>query len=188
MRPLRIAAAVFAAFLGTMTFGHAGLETKPAVVGAYYKAVMRIPHGCDGAATDTVRVRIPEGMIWVKPKPKPNWDVEAVMGAYQNTYDLYGRAVTEGVDELIWRGSLPNDQFDEFVFLGKVSDSVPVDAPLHFYTIQHCKAARIHWIEVPDVGQDRHDLKRPVPILNIEPKGHDNHCLVLPRRPLALWA
>lgn len=132
MRRLWIAAAVFAAFLGTMTFGHAGLETKPAVVDTYYKAVMRIPHGCDGAATDTVRVRIPEGMIWVKPKPKPNWDVEAVMRAYQNTYDLYGRAVTEGVDELIWRGSLPNDQFDEFVFLGKVSDSVPVDAPLHF--------------------------------------------------------
>ena len=186
MRPLRIAAAVFAAFLGTMTFGHAGPETKPAVVGAYYKAVMRIPHGCDGAATDTVRVRIPEGMISVK--PKPNWDVGAVVGAYQNTYDFYGRAVNEGVVELIWRGSLPNDQFDEFVFIGKISDNVPVDAPLHVYAIQHCKAARIHWIEVPDVGQDRHDLKRPVPILNIEPKGHDNHCLVLPRRPLALWA
>jgi uncharacterized protein YcnI len=53
MRRLWIAAAVFAAFLGTMTFGHAGLETKPAVVDTYYKAVMRIPHGCDGAATDT---------------------------------------------------------------------------------------------------------------------------------------
>ena len=29
MRRLWIAAAVFAAFLGTMTFGHAGLETNP---------------------------------------------------------------------------------------------------------------------------------------------------------------
>ena len=118
MRPLPIVTAVFAALSGTLAFGHAGLETKSAVSGSYYKAVMRIPHGCDGDATDTGRVRIPEGMISVKPKPKPNWNVEAVVGAYQKTYDLHGRTVNAGIIELIWRASLPNDQFDEFVFLG----------------------------------------------------------------------
>ena len=48
---------------------------------------------------------------------------------YQNTYDLHGRAVTKGAVELIWRGALPSDRFDEFVFLGKISDSVPVGPP-----------------------------------------------------------
>ena len=95
MRPLPIVAAVFTALSGTQAFGHAGLETKSAVAGSYYKAVMRIPHGCDGDATDTVRVRIPEGMISVK--PKPNWTDEAVVCAYQKTYDLHGRAVNAGV-------------------------------------------------------------------------------------------
>ena len=90
--------------------GNTGLETKSAVAGSYYKAVMRIKHGCDGDATDTFRVRVPKGMISVK--PKSNWNVEAVVGAYQRTYDLHGRAVNAGGIELIWRGSLPNDQFD----------------------------------------------------------------------------
>ena len=91
---------------------------------------MWVTYGCDGDATDTVRVRIPEGMVGVKPKLKSGWDVETIIGTYQNTYDLHGRAVTKGVVELIWRGSLPSDWFDEFVFLGKISDIVPVAPPL----------------------------------------------------------
>jgi uncharacterized protein YcnI len=114
-------------------------------------------------------------MISVKPKPKPNWNVEAVVGAYQKTYDLHGRAVNAGVIELIWRGSLPNDQFDEFVFLGKISDSVPSGAPLYFHTTQHCNTATIDWSEAPDTDQDRHDLKHPAPSLNIMPRGNANH-------------
>ena len=98
---------------------------------------MRVPHACDGDATDTVRVGIPEGKIAVKHKLKSGWDVETIIGTYQNTYDLHGRAVTEGVVELIWRGSLPGDRFDEFVFLGKISDGIPVGTPLYFPTTQH---------------------------------------------------
>ena len=101
-----------------------------AVRGSYFKVVMRVPLGCDGDATDTVWVWIPEEMIAVKPKLKFGWDVETIIGTYQNTYDLHGRAVTESVVELIWQGSLPGDWFNEFVFLGKISDSVSVGTPL----------------------------------------------------------
>ena len=68
-------------------------------------------------------------MIAVKLKLKSGWDVETIIGTYQNTYDHHGRAVTEGVVELIWRGSLPGDWFDEFVFLGKISDVFPSARP-----------------------------------------------------------
>ena len=50
---------------------HVTLETREAPVGTPYKAVLRVPHGCEGAATVALRVRIPEGMIAVKPMPKP---------------------------------------------------------------------------------------------------------------------
>mgnify|MGYP001168241026 FL=1 len=175
MKYLPIVASAVTALSASVVFGQVCFETKTAVRGSYFKAVMWVPHGCDGDATDTVRVRIPEGMIAVKLKLKSGWDVETIIGTYQNTYDLHGRAVTEGVVELIWRGSLPGDWFDEFVFLGKISDSVPVGTPLYFPTTQRCKAARIDWIEVPDTDQDRHDLKRPAPVLNIGPKGHATH-------------
>ena len=42
---------------------HITLERREAPVGASYKAVMRVPHGCDGSPTTAIRVRIPEGII-----------------------------------------------------------------------------------------------------------------------------
>ena len=39
---------------------HVTLETREAVIGAPYKAVLRVPHGCEGAATIALRVRVPD--------------------------------------------------------------------------------------------------------------------------------
>lgn len=62
-RPFIIAAvAVFAA---GPAHAHVSFENAQAVVGTTYKAILRIPHGCDGKATNEVRVRIPEGVIAV---------------------------------------------------------------------------------------------------------------------------
>ena len=35
----------------TAAFAHITLETQEAKVGSTYKAVLRVPHGCDGKAT-----------------------------------------------------------------------------------------------------------------------------------------
>jgi len=98
---------------------HPGLETKEAKIGASYKAVIKIPHGCQTSATTKVRVQIPEGVIAVKPMPKPGWTIAMVRGPYAQSYPYYhGAVLTEGVREIVWSGSLPDDHFDEFVFSG----------------------------------------------------------------------
>src|SRR5262245_42512476 len=79
---------------------HITLETQQAPVGASYKAVMRVPHGCEGSPTTAIRIRIPEGVIAVKPMPKPGWTLQAVTGKYSRPYTLRGAKVTEGVTEL----------------------------------------------------------------------------------------
>ena len=38
-------------------------EGKQAAVGADYKAVFVVPHGCSGSATVKLRVQIPEGVV-----------------------------------------------------------------------------------------------------------------------------
>jgi uncharacterized protein YcnI len=63
-------AAAFAALVTSPTLAHVTLETQQAAVGSTYKAVLRVPHGCKGAPTIKVRIRVPEGMIAVKPMPK----------------------------------------------------------------------------------------------------------------------
>ncbi len=57
---------------------HPSFQVREATVGAPYKGVVSIPHGCDGSATVKVRVQIPEGVIGVKPMPKAGWAVSTV--------------------------------------------------------------------------------------------------------------
>ena len=84
---------------------HVTLETREAAVGAPYKAVLRVPHGCEGAATIALRVRVPDGMIAVKPMPKPGWKIDTVSGKYPQAYSHFRNAkLTEGVTEISFSG------------------------------------------------------------------------------------
>ena len=98
---------------------HITLENPQAPVGASYKAVLRVPHGCEKSATTAVRVRIPDGFIEVKPMPKPGWKLDVVRGKYQKPMSVRGTKVTEGVTEVDWSGgNLPDAYYDEFVLTG----------------------------------------------------------------------
>src|SRR5262249_35554825 len=57
---------------------HVTLEHQQAKVSAPYKAVLRVPHGCEGTATTAIRVKIPDGVIGVKPMPKSGWTLTTV--------------------------------------------------------------------------------------------------------------
>ena len=75
-----------------------------------------MPHGCAGSATTKIRVQIPEGVISVKPMPKPGWTLETVKGKYAAEYDYFGNKQSEGVKEVVWSGGkLADDNYDEFV-------------------------------------------------------------------------
>ena len=84
--------------LAAPAYAHVTLETSEAVPGATYKAVLRVPHGCAGEATQKVRVKIPEGMFNAKPMPKAGWTLETVTGPYDRSYDSYGTPVSEWRD------------------------------------------------------------------------------------------
>src|ERR1700719_1644541 len=121
------ALAVAGALAGaTIAFAHITLENQQAPVGASYKAVLRVPHGCDGSATVAVRVRVPAGFIEVKPMPKPGWKLDVVRGKYQKPTSVRGTKMTEGVTEVDWSGgNLPDAYYDEFVLTGFIGDEVP---------------------------------------------------------------
>ena len=83
---------------------HVTLEQSSARADTTYKAVLRIPHGCDGAATTAVRVLIPEGLIAVKPMPKAGWTLTTRRGPYAKDYAYFGKPMSEGVVEITWSG------------------------------------------------------------------------------------
>lgn len=146
---------------------HVTLERPEAPAGSYYKAVLRVPHGCSGAATVGVRVRIPDGVVAVKPQPKPGWTLETERGALAEPYESHGRTIRDGVREVRWLGGvLPDEQFDEFAILMKLPDGA--GRALAFATVQDCTGGAVErWIGLPAAGQSAHDLPRPAPLLRL---------------------
>ena len=146
---------------------HVTLETKEASPGSSYKAVLRVGHGCEGEPTTVLQVQIPEGVIAVKPMPKAGWDLATVKDKYERPYDYYGNELTEGVKQIEWSGGrLPDDFYDEFVFVARLTDFEP-GTVLHFPTVQQCAGAVHRWIEIPAAGQDPDELEEPAPQLTI---------------------
>ena len=137
---------------------HVTLEKSQTPIGAPYKAVLRVPHGCEGSATTALRIRVPDGMIAVKPMPKPGWKVETVIGKYQKSYDYFhGAKLSEGVVEISFTGgNLPDAYYDEFVFTG--------------FIVGECEKGINRWIEIPADGKSSRDYPEPAPALKLLPK------------------
>ena len=145
---------------------HATLERSEAAPGGY-KAVVRIGHGCDGQPTHTVRVDIPEGYIGVKPMPKPGWSLAVESGDYAKAYRLHGNDVSSGTKTVTWSGgSLDDAHYDEFVLSGTLA-GVEEGQTLFFRTVQLCPEGEVAWEQIPQDGQNPHDLDRPAPGVKI---------------------
>jgi uncharacterized protein YcnI len=151
-----LAAAAFALAAQTAD-AHVTLETTQAPTDSYYKATLRVPHGCNGTPTVALRVRIPEGVTSVKPQPKQAWKLETV------------RAKDKEISEVAWSGgALADEHFDEFMMMVKLPDRP--GATLYFPVVQECKQGVHRWIEIPPAGKSSHDLKEPAPALRLIPK------------------
>lgn len=147
---------------------HVTLEQKEAAIGGGYKAVLRVPHGCDGAATTALRVRIPEQVIDVKPMPKAGWKLDVVKGKYPKPYELRGAKMTEGVTEVDWSGGkLPDAFYDEFVFTVVIGDTLEAGKMLYFPVVQECEKGVSRWIDIPAVGSHS---DTPAPGVKLLPK------------------
>lgn len=168
-----IPAAALAVLGPSAALAHVTLETQEAPIAASYKAVFRVPHGCKGAATIAVRVRIPEGVIAVKPMPKPGWTLQTTKGKYKKAYDHYhGSRLNEGIREVVWSGgSLPDDFYDEFVLQVFLTGDLEPGTILYFPVVQDCPGgAAARWIEIPADGKKADDYEAPAPGLKLLPR------------------
>ncbi len=166
----------FAAVIGgsllviTPAFPHVTLAVKEAPVGADYKAVFRVPHGCKGSATIKLSVKMPEGIVAVKPQPKPGWQIETVKEPYDKPYHLYHSEVTQGVESVTWFGGrLPDDYYDEFALIGHLDGGLEPGSRLYFPAVQTCEQGVERWVEIPDTSQSPEQLRFPAPFLKLLP-------------------
>jgi periplasmic copper chaperone A len=181
---LALAAIFITGFAIPRAAAHVSLANAETAPNSTYRAVLRVPHGCDGAATTSVRVQIPEGVIAARPMPKAGWTLTTTRGAYAKPYENHGRTVSEGVKEIVWSGgSLADDHFDEFTFTAVVATDGGAAKAVYFPTVQQCTKGEAAWTDIPATGQSSRDLKKPAPALRISANamvaqaggGHDHH-------------
>lgn len=169
----RVIVTLAALSLAPAAYSHVSLAVKQAPIDSGYKAVFSVPHGCKGSPTTKIRVRIPEGVVGVKPQPKAGWSLETITGDYAKPYTRYGAKVTSGVKEVVWTGGpLPDEHYDEFVFVSYLSSELTPDSTLYFPVVQECEQGVARWIDLPSAGQKAADdhADSPAPGLKLLPK------------------
>ena len=163
----RFTLAAFAAItLASPAFAHVTLDVKEAPALSYVRLAIRVPHGCEGAATTALRLQVPEGVTAVKAQPKPGWTLTlAADEAAPKGHDS-----SPPVHEITWRGGpLPDAFYEEFLIRVRLPDGA--GGTVWFPFVQECEGGKtVRWIEKPAAGQGYDDLRAPAFPVKLLPK------------------
>ena len=163
---LLIAFLVFA----NASHAHIVLTDPQAHTGSYYKASLRVGHGCNGSPTTAITVQIPSGFEGAKPQPKSGWTTEVKKAKLDKPYNSHGKRIDEDVVELRWfalskDNALPDEQFDEFSFMAKLPDQT---GPVWIKVMQSCEKGQNDWSQTPAKGVSAQGLQSPAALLMIK--------------------
>lgn len=170
MRPLSLAVLLGGCLLSLPAAAHVTLDPPQAAASAYVRAAFRVPHGCAGAATESLTIRLPEGILGARPMPKPGWSLVVTRRPLEvPVSNGHGGMITEAVTEVAWSGGpLPDEQYEEFILMLHVGDR-PGET-LHLPATQRCTGgATAAWAEIPEPGRRVTDYRMPAPSLRLLP-------------------
>ncbi len=167
---MKIALAVALAVIASPAAAHITTQPNEAPAGSYFQSAFNVPHGCGGSGTVALRVKIPDGVVAVKPQMKAGWEVAIKMRPLDKPAAAgHGPAATETVDEVSWRGGpLPDNLYDTFGLVMKLPDAP--GQTLYFPIVQECQQGVHRWIEIPTGEQSWEGLHEPAPFIRLKPK------------------
>jgi len=169
-RTLAVSSAFALAFVGAAGDSAAHVTASPdhAPAGSWFRTALRVSHGCEGSPTVAVRVKMPDGVLAVRPQMKPGWDITISMRELPKPVEWpHGIILAEVVDEVAWRGGpLPDAYFDEFGL--SMWLAAEPGQTLYFRTVQECEQGVHRWIEIPARGQTWDELDEPAPFVTLE--------------------
>lgn len=164
----------------TSALAHATLEQQNARPGETTKITLRVPHGCQGEATHTVRLTLPDGFYAAKPMPKAGWELSTENGPYATPYDNHGTEMTSGLRKVTWSGGhLEDAWYDEFTVRGTFGKEIAPGTTLFFPAEQDCANGSVDWTDT----SGSHDVPNPAPKITLvaggdaadEHAGHGGH-------------
>jgi uncharacterized protein YcnI len=145
---------------------HVTLETQQAQANSFYRAVFRVPHGCDGAAMTRFTIRLPEGVTEARPMPKPGWTLATTPRGETPA----GHGNVAPLAEITWEGGrLEDAHYDEFVVRLRLPDR-PGEL-FYIPVVQDCEGGRQSaWVEIPEPGVRVTQYRYPAPVVRLLPR------------------
>jgi periplasmic copper chaperone A len=160
---LAVRAALCAGLISAPAYAHITFENATATIGGTWKAIIRIPHGCDGSATRGIKINLPEGVFNAKPMPKAGWVIAMTRAPYGKSYNEHGATITEGARDISWSGGhISDSEYDEFIFVASISADLTAPQKLIFPTEQICDKGHILWNASPEQKS-----ATPAPVLQL---------------------
>jgi copper(I)-binding protein len=129
---------------------HVSLDAPRGEAGSRYQGVLRVAHGCDGAATTAIDVRLPPGVGAVHAAAQPGWKL------------------VQNRSELSWTAepghALPAKEKGEFA----IDMQLPRQpGPLWLKVMQRCEGSAMDWADVPAQGTSTEGMKTPAVLLDV---------------------
>lgn len=129
-----LAAATVSVFAAP-AFAHMTFQNGTSAPGESFRGVLILPHGCDGAPTDRVRVNIPQGFADVQAEAKEGWTLDA------------------GEGHIEWSGgSVADDAVETFAFTGTFAEDAH-EVDIVFPVEQYCGDVALGWDPVVSLGE-----------------------------------
>ncbi len=151
---------------------HVTVAPETASAQGYAMLTFTVPHGCDGAATNRVAVKMPPEVISATPGVVPGWKIKTVEGKLPKPAEQHGEQVTEGVRQVIWTGGpLAAEQLEQFPLSVALSGE-PGDQ-VEFKVVQGCVGGvETAWIQAPTADGEEPD--HPAPTIELV-EAEDGH-------------
>jgi len=160
------------AFISGPAMAHIAVTPAEAPAGSTTRLAFAIGHGCDGSPTVKVRIRIPDSVAVARPQPKAGWQLDVTRaGPAEAPKNPEGQPVTARISEISWKGSLPDDFFDEFVVQVRMPDQA--GGTVAFPIVQECETGANRWIQIAKPGEA--EPEEPAPVVRIGKKAGHSH-------------
>jgi len=151
---------------------HVTVSPEEAPAEGYAMLTFTVPHGCDEAATNSVRVKMPPQVVSATPGVVAGWKIRTVEGKLPRPSEMHGEKVIEGVREVTWTGGpLAPDQLEQFPLSVALSGESGEEA--EFKVLQGCvDGSETAWIQSTPAGGGEPEHPAPAVALGDGGEGH----------------
>jgi periplasmic copper chaperone A len=148
---------------------HVVFAVPEVTAGGRATASLRIGHGCEGTATRSIAITMPEGVSRVTPRALAGWTVTIEKRRLDRPVMQHGFEVNEVVSRLVWTGgNVPDDLYEEFEFRFTAPET-PGET-LYFPVEQICERGSWNWVSIPGPTERWEDMNTPAPFFRILPR------------------